>query len=136
MAHVSNGSTLEPARGPSRMVPLYRPAARPSWAQGVCMAVGRLIQTSGAGSRAPNAAPHLPLRDPMRVDGGFRFVSEASAPAQTGVRLSDKAQRAVMTTIREMTPPNWGRSITFCMAGLSRYLNSWMAKVLAPPATT
>ena len=30
-------------------------------------------------------------------------------------------------TIREMTPPNWGRSITSCMAGLSRYLNGWMA---------
>ena len=32
-----------------------------------------------------------------------------------------------MTTIRELTPPNWGRSITSCMAGLSRYLNGWMA---------
>jgi RNA-directed DNA polymerase len=58
---------------------------------------------------------------------GFRFVSKAAAPAQTGVRLSVKAKRAVMATIREMTPPNWGRSITSCMDGLSRYLNGWMA---------
>ena len=32
-----------------------------------------------------------------------------------------------MATIRDMTPPNWGRSVTSCMAGLSRYLNGWMA---------
>jgi len=66
-AHMSSGSTLEPARGPGSMVPLCTPAARPSWAQGVCMAVGRLIQTSGAGSRAPNAAPHLLLRRPAKI---------------------------------------------------------------------
>jgi RNA-directed DNA polymerase len=30
-------------------------------------------------------------------------------------------------TIREMTPPNWGRSITSCMEDISRYLTGWMS---------
>jgi RNA-directed DNA polymerase len=58
---------------------------------------------------------------------GFRFRCAENASPQTGVALSDKAKRQLMATIREMTPPNWGRSITSCMAGLSRYLNGWMA---------
>jgi len=37
-----------------------------------------------------------------------------------------KAKRRLSNTIREMTPPNWGRSITTCMADLSRYLTGWM----------
>ena len=58
---------------------------------------------------------------------GFRFLCHDGAPLNTGITLSDKAKRAVMSTIRELTPPNWGRSVTSCMAGLSRYLNGWMA---------
>lgn len=68
------------------------------------------------------------VRSPERVHFlGFRFRCTDSATAVIGVTLSDKTKRAVMTTIRELTPPNWGRSITSCMAGLSRYLNGWMA---------
>ena len=58
---------------------------------------------------------------------GFRFLCLEGTSPKVGVVLSDKAKRRVMSTIREMTPPNWGRSITSCMAGLSRYLNGWMA---------
>ena len=41
-----------------------------------------------------------------------------------------------MSTIREMTPSNWGRSISACMEGLSRYLNGWMAhyRLVTPDA--
>ena len=31
------------------------------------------------------------------------------------------------TKMREMTPPNWGRSITSCMEGVSRYLTGWIS---------
>ena len=58
---------------------------------------------------------------------GFRFCCTEDASPTVGVVLSAKAKRAVMATIRDMTPPNWGRSITSCMADLSRYLNGWMA---------
>jgi RNA-directed DNA polymerase len=58
---------------------------------------------------------------------GFRFRCTEDALPTVGVVLSAKAKRAVMATIRDMTPPNWGRSITSCMADLSRYLNGWMA---------
>jgi RNA-directed DNA polymerase len=43
------------------------------------------------------------------------------------VSLSKKSKRRLMTTIREMTPPNWGKSIVTCMAEISRYLNGWSA---------
>ena len=29
--------------------------------------------------------------------------------------------------MREMTPPNWGRSLTSCMEGVSRYLTGWIS---------
>jgi RNA-directed DNA polymerase len=29
--------------------------------------------------------------------------------------------------MREMTPPNWGRSITSCMETVSRYLTGWIS---------
>jgi len=68
------------------------------------------------------------IRKPDQVHFlGFRFLCNDSASSKTGVTLSGKAKRAVMTTIRELTPPNWGQSMTSCMAGLSRYLNGWMA---------
>jgi RNA-directed DNA polymerase len=58
---------------------------------------------------------------------GFCFRCGEGTLSKVGVVLSDKARQRVRATIREMTPPNWGRSITSCMAGLSRYLNGWMA---------
>jgi RNA-directed DNA polymerase len=68
------------------------------------------------------------IRRPEQVHFlGFRFCNTESASRTIGIALSDKAKRQVMATIREMTPTNWGRSITSCMAGLSRYLNGWMA---------
>jgi group II intron reverse transcriptase/maturase len=39
---------------------------------------------------------------------------------------SAKAERQLRTTLRDMTPPNWGRSIASCMANLSRYMTGWM----------
>lgn len=68
------------------------------------------------------------IRRPEQVHFlGFRFACSEGASPTIGVALSAKAKRAVMATIRDMTPPNWGRSITSCMAGLDRYLNGWMA---------
>ena len=56
---------------------------------------------------------------------GFRFLLRQDG--QIGVLLSAKTGRRLAATIREKTPPNWGRSISSCMDGLSRYLNGWMA---------
>lgn len=68
------------------------------------------------------------VRKPEQVHFlGFRFFCNDGASSKTGIGLSDKAKRAVIATIRELTPPNWGRSMTSCMADLSRYLNGWMA---------
>ncbi|MGC8808415.1 MAG: reverse transcriptase domain-containing protein, partial [Thiomonas sp.] len=51
------------------------------------------------------------VRKPEQVHFlGFRFLCNDSASPNTGITLSDKAKRAVMNTIRELTPPNWGRS--------------------------
>ena len=59
---------------------------------------------------------------------GFSFRCTKEDQGDTvAVFPSGKAKRRLSATIREMTPPNWGRSITTCMADLSRYLNGWMA---------
>ena len=66
------------------------------------------------------------VRHPSKVHFlGFRFLLRQDG--QIGVLLSAKTERRLAATIREMTPPNWGRSITSCMDGLSRYLTGWMA---------
>ncbi len=66
------------------------------------------------------------VRHPSKVHFlGFRFLLRQDG--QIGVLLSAKTERRLVAIIREMTPPNWGRSITTCMDGLSRYLTGWMA---------
>lgn len=56
----------------------------------------------------------------------FRCTKEGQGDDYVAVFPSRKAERRLKATIREMTPPNWGQSITFCLAGISRYLNGWM----------
>jgi len=54
---------------------------------------------------------------------GFSFrCARGKEGDQVAVLPSAKAERRLRTKIREMTPPNWGRSITSCMEGVSRYL--------------
>jgi RNA-directed DNA polymerase len=72
------------------------------------------------------------VRHPSKVHFlGFRFLLRQDG--QIGVLLSAKTERRLAATIREMTPPNWGRSITTCMDGLSRYLTGWMEYRLCSP---
>lgn len=56
----------------------------------------------------------------------FRCTQEGQGDTTVAVFPSRKADRRLKMTIREMTPPNWGRSINACMANISRYLNGWM----------
>jgi group II intron reverse transcriptase/maturase len=56
----------------------------------------------------------------------FRCTKEGQGDNSVAVFPSGKAKRRLNVTIREMTPPNWGRSITACMERLSQYLNGWM----------
>jgi RNA-directed DNA polymerase len=66
------------------------------------------------------------VRHPSKVHFlGFRFLLRQDG--EIGVLLSAKTERRLAATIRQMTPSNWGRSITACMDGLSRYLTGWMA---------
>jgi RNA-directed DNA polymerase len=58
---------------------------------------------------------------------GFSFrISRADHGDTVAVFLSRKAERRLLATVREMTPPNWGASITTCMEEISRYLIRWM----------
>jgi RNA-directed DNA polymerase len=76
------------------------------------------VNEEKSGVRAPHEVHFL----------GFRFQCRQTAEGcQTAVLLSAKAERRLRTTLREMTPPNWGRSLTNCMEQLSRYLNGWVA---------
>jgi len=66
------------------------------------------------------------VRHPSKVHFlGFRFLLRQDG--QIGVLLSAQTERRLAATIRQMTPSNWGRSISTCMDGLSRYLTGWMA---------
>ena len=54
---------------------------------------------------------------------GFSFRCEWGEEGdQVAIFPSGKAERRLRTKVREMTPPNWGRSITSCMESVSRYL--------------
>jgi RNA-directed DNA polymerase len=59
---------------------------------------------------------------------GFRFrCANEGKGDDVAVLLSSKAERRLRATMREMTPPSRGRSITTCMAGISRHLTGWMS---------
>jgi RNA-directed DNA polymerase len=59
---------------------------------------------------------------------GFRFQCQHSSDGyETAVLMSAKAEKRLRAKVREMTPPNWGRSLAACMADLSGYLNGWIA---------
>jgi len=58
---------------------------------------------------------------------GFRFHCPTRESGKVAVLLSRKAEQRLRAKVREMTPPNWGRSITSCIADVSRYLIGWMS---------
>jgi RNA-directed DNA polymerase len=59
---------------------------------------------------------------------GFRFrCSKEGEGEDIAIFPSAKAERRLRTTMREMTPPNWGRSIASCMDNISRYLTGWIS---------
>jgi group II intron reverse transcriptase/maturase len=67
------------------------------------------------------------VRQPHEVHFlGFRFQCRPEG-CEMAVLLSAKSERRLRTTVREMTPPNWGRSLAACMKELSQYLNGWVA---------
>lgn len=75
------------------------------------------VNEEKSGVRQPNEVHFL----------GFRFCCPKEGDGDdVAVFPSAKAERRLKTTLREMTPPNWGRSITSCMDGISRYLTGWM----------
>ena len=58
---------------------------------------------------------------------GFCFRCRRGGDGEdVAVFPSAKAERRLRTTLREMTPPNWGHSIKFCMDRLSQYLTGWI----------
>jgi RNA-directed DNA polymerase len=76
------------------------------------------VNESKSGVRKPDEVAFLGFK--------FRCTKEGQGDNTVAVFPSGKADRRLKATIREMTPPNWGRSIANCMADLSQYLNGWM----------
>lgn len=59
---------------------------------------------------------------------GFRFHrTKGRGGGDVAIHPSAKAEQRLRITIRDMTPPNWGRSITCCMDNISRYATGWMS---------
>jgi RNA-directed DNA polymerase len=59
---------------------------------------------------------------------GFRFRCKTGQDGgDVAIHPSAKAERRLRTTLREMTPPNWGRSIRTCMDNVSHYTTGWMS---------
>jgi len=57
----------------------------------------------------------------------FRCARGEEGDEQVAVFPSAKAVRRLRTKVRDMTPPNWGRSLASCMLGISRYLTGWIS---------
>jgi group II intron reverse transcriptase/maturase len=77
------------------------------------------------------------VRQPHEVHFlGFSFDQANEKRGGVAVLLSAKAKRRLMATMREMTPPNWGRSVTSCMENVSRYLIGWIShfRICTPEA--
>lgn len=76
------------------------------------------VNEEKSGVRVPDAVHFL----------GFRFQCQQTWDGcETAVLMSAKVEQRLRAKVREMTPPNWGKSLTACMDELSRYLNGWIA---------
>jgi len=69
------------------------------------------------------------VRKPSEVSFlGFRFNCVTGEQGDTvAVFPSQRAERRLKATVREMTPPNWGRPIAACMRDVGQYLTGWMS---------
>ncbi len=76
------------------------------------------INEEKSGVRAPDEVQFLGF--------GFR-CTRGEEGDKVAVFPSGKAEQRLRTKVREMTPPGWGRSITACMEGVSRYLTGWIS---------
>ena len=75
---------------------------------------------------AANDLPKSKAKD--IVNSVFASIIEAAKRGdEVAIFPSGKAERRLRTKMREMTPPNWGRSLTSCMEGVSRYLTGWIS---------
>jgi group II intron reverse transcriptase/maturase len=54
---------------------------------------------------------------------GFRL--RVGREGRVEVRLSERSHKRIMRRIRELTPRNWGNSLTACMGQASQYLRGW-----------
>ena len=56
---------------------------------------------------------------------GFRIVPGNGADRTTEVLLSKRSRTRINEKIRELTPRNWGQSMSDCIRGLNTYLTGW-----------
>jgi group II intron reverse transcriptase/maturase len=75
------------------------------------------INEEKSGVRKPDEVHFLGFR--------FRCPNEGDGD-EVAIFPSAKAARRLKTTLQDMTPPSWGRSIGSCMANVSRYMTGWM----------
>ena len=76
------------------------------------------VNEEKSGVRKPDEVHFLGFRFRCKTEGGSDDVA---------IFPSAKAERRLKTTLRGMTPPSWGRSITSCMDDISRYMTGWMS---------
>jgi len=55
---------------------------------------------------------------------GFRLWR--TREGRVAVSISSRTQTRMATRIRELTPRNWGQSLTACIGGINRYLEGWL----------
>ena len=71
------------------------------------------VNTSKSSVRGPETGNFLGFRLDIGPDG------------RTEVGLSDRTMKRALSRIRELTPRNWGGSLSSCIARLNRYLQGW-----------
>src|ERR1700688_3561593 len=94
--------------------------------QRVMTSIRRFLETR---MRLPINEEKSGVRRPDEVQFlGFSFrCGRGEGGDEVAIFPSGKAERRLRTKMREMTPPNWGRSLTSCMEGVSRYLTGWIS---------
>jgi RNA-directed DNA polymerase len=76
------------------------------------------VNEAKSGVRAPDEVQFL----------GFSFrCTRGEEGDRVAVFPSAKAEQRLRAKMREMTSPSWGRSITSCIEGVSRYLTGWIS---------
>jgi len=73
-----------------------------------------------------NASKSAVARPETRHFLGFRLDGRRSSEGDVDIQLSERSEKRLRESVRELTPRNWGSSMAECIGRINTYTRSWL----------